>query len=85
MGKTRRLLKDFGVTGMDFEGEVANWKSAVEQRSGEAENFKISSPMKNVTERWHERNTRWFEVTQRVFQSQNELPVRCVEATERVF
>ena len=30
MGETRQQLKDFGVTGTDFEGEGVNWKSAVE-------------------------------------------------------
>jgi len=30
------------------------------------------------------RNLRWFEVTQHVFQSQNELLARCAEAADKV-
>ena len=59
-------------------------KSAAEQLTGDTDNAEIASYMKNVAERCRELNTRWLEVTQRVFQSQNELLARCAEAADRV-
>ena len=84
MDETRQLLKIFGVAVTDFEAEAEKLKSAAEQLTGDTDNAEIASYMKNVAERCRELNTRWLDVTQRVFQSQNELLARCAEAADRV-
>ena len=84
MDETRQLLKVFGVAVTDFEAEAEKLKSAAEQLTGDTNKTEIASQLKNVTELCRELNTRWFEVTQRVFQSQNELLARCAEAADKV-
>jgi len=84
MDETRQLLKIFGVAVTDFEAEAEKLKSAAEQLTGDTDKTEIASQLKNVTELCRELNTRWFEVTQRVFQSQNELLARCAEAADKV-
>ena len=84
MDETRQLLKIFGVAVTDFEAEAEKFKSAAEQLTGDTDNAEIASHLKNVAQRCRELNTRWLEVTQRVFQSQNELLARCAEAADRV-
>ena len=84
MDQTRQLLKVFGVAVTDFEAEAEKLKSAAEQLTGHTDKTEIASQLKNVTELCRELNTRWFEVTQRVFQSQNELLARCAEAADKV-
>ena len=83
MDETRQLLKVFGVAVTDFEAEAEKLKSVVEQLTGDTDKTEIASQLKNVTELCRELNTRWFEVTQRVFQSQNELLARCAEAADK--
>lgn len=84
MDETRQLLKVFGVAVTDFEAEAEKLKGAAEQLTGDTDKTEIASQLKNVTELCRELNTRWFEVTQRVFQSQNELLARCAEAADKV-
>jgi len=84
MDETRQLLKVFGVAVTDFEAEAEKLKSAAEQLTGDTNKTEIASQLKNVTELCRALNTRWFEVTQRVFQSQNELLARCAEAADKV-
>ena len=84
MDETRQLLKVFGVAVTDFEAEAEKLKSAAEQFTGDTDKAEIARHLKNVTELCRELNARWFEVTQRVFQSQNELLARCAEAADKV-
>ena len=84
MDETRQLLKVFGVAVTDFEAEAERLKSVAEQLTGDTDKTEIAGQLKNVTELCRELNTRWFEVTQRVFQSQNELLARCAEAADKV-
>ena len=84
MDETRQLLKVFGVAVTDFEAEAEKLKSAAEQLTGNTDKAEIASHLKKVSELCRELNTRWFEVTQRVFQSQNELLARCAEAAARL-
>lgn len=84
MDETRQLLKVFGVAVTDFEAEAEKLKSVAEQLTGDTDKPEIVSHLKNVTELCLELNTRWFEVTQRVFQSQNELLAQCAEAADKV-
>ena len=84
MDETRQLLKVFGVAVTDFEAEAEKLKGAAEQLTGDTDKTEIASQLKNVTELCRELNTRWLEVTQRVFQSQNELLARSAEAADKV-
>jgi len=84
MDETRQPLKDFGVAVTDFEAEAEKLKRVAEQLTGDADKTEIASQLKNVTELCGEFNTRWLEVTQRVFQSQSELLARCAEAAGKV-
>ncbi len=84
MDETRQLLKVFGVAVTNFEAEAEKLKSAAEQLTGDTDQAEIASHLKDVTDLCRELNTRWFEVTQRVFQSQNELLARCAEAADKV-
>ncbi len=70
MHETRQLLKILGVAVTDFEGEAEKLKSAAEQLTDDPDNVEIASYMRNVAEQRRKLNTRWLEVTQRVFQSQ---------------
>ncbi len=84
MDKTRQLLKIFGVAVTDFEAEAEKLKSVAEQFTVGTEKAEVAGHLKNVSELCRELNTRWLQVTQRVFQAQNELLVRCAEAADKV-
>ena len=84
MDETRQLLAIFGVAVTDFEAEAEKLKNDAEQLTGDTDKAEIASHLKNVSEVCREFNTRWFEVRQCVFQSQNELLARCGEAVEKV-
>ena len=84
MDETRRLLKVIGVAVTDSNTEAEKLKSVAEQLTGDTENTEIASHLKGVSKLCRELNTRGLEVTQRVFQSQNELLARCAEAVDKV-
>ena len=83
MGETRQLLKVFGVAVTDFEAEAEKLKSVAEQLTGDTDKAEIANHLKNVADLCRELNTRWLQVTQRVFEAQNELLVRCAEAADK--
>ena len=83
MDETRQLLKIFGVAVTDFEAEAEKLKSVAEQFTAGTEKAEVAGHLKNVAELCRELNTRWLQVTQRVFEAQNELFVRCAEAADK--
>ena len=83
MDETRQLLKIFGVAVTDFEAEAEKLKSVAEQFTAGTDKAEVAGHLKNVTELCRELNTRWLQVTQRVFEAQNELLVRCAEAADK--
>ena len=83
MDETRQLLKIFGVAVTDFEAEAEKLKSVAEQFTAGTDKAEVASHLKNVAELCRELNTRWLQVTQRVFEAQNELLVRCAEAADK--
>ena len=83
MDETRQLLKIFGVAVTDFEAEAEKLKSVAEQFTAGADKAEVAGHLKNVVELCCELNTRWLQVTQRVFEAQNELFVRCAEAADK--
>jgi hypothetical protein len=83
MDETRQLLKSSGVAVTDFEAEAEKLKSAAEQFTAGTDKTEVAGHLKNVAELCRELNTRWLQVTQRVFEAQNELLVRCAEAADK--
>jgi uncharacterized membrane-anchored protein YhcB (DUF1043 family) len=83
MDNTRQLLKIFGVAVTDFEAEAEKLKDVAEQFTAGTDKAEVASHLKNVAELCRELNTRWLQVTQRVFEAQNELLVRCAEAADK--
>ena len=83
MDETRQLLKIFGVAVTDFEAEAEKLKDVAEQFTAGTDKAEVASHLKNVAELCRELNTRWLQVTQRVFEAQNELLVRCAEAADK--
>ena len=83
MDETRQLLKIFGVAVTDFEAEAEKLKSVAEQFTAGTDKAEVAGHLKNIAELCRELNTRWLHVTQRVFEAQNELLVRCAEAADK--
>ncbi len=83
MDETRQLLKIFGVAVTDFEAEAEKLKDVAEQFTAGTDKAEVASHLKNVAELCRELNTRWLQVTQRVFEAQNELLARCAEAADK--
>ncbi len=79
MDETRQLLKIFGVAVTDFEAKAEKLKSVAEQFTAGTNNAEVAGQLKNVAELCRELNTRWLQVTQRVFEAQNELLAKCAE------
>jgi uncharacterized membrane-anchored protein YhcB (DUF1043 family) len=83
MDETRQLLKIFGVAVTDFEAEAEKLKDVAEQFTAGTDKAEVASHLKNVAELCRELNTRWLQVTQRVFEAQNELLVCCADAADK--
>ncbi len=83
MDETRQLLKIFGVAVTDFEAEAEKLKDVAEQFTAGTDKAEVAGHLKNVADLCRELNTRWLQVTQRVFEAQNELLVRCAEAADK--
>jgi hypothetical protein len=84
MNETRQLLKIFGVAVTDFEVEAEKLQKAAAQFSHDTGKQETANQLKNVTELCRELNTRWLEITKRVFTAQNELLARCAEAAAKL-
>ena len=83
MDETRQLLKIFGVAVTNFEAETEKLKGVAEQFTAGTDKAEVAGHLKNVAELCRELNTRWLQVTERVFEAQNELLVRCAEAADK--
>ena len=84
MDETRQLLKVFGVAATDFEVEAQKLAEVAARFSSSTEKDEIAKHLQNVAELCRELNTRWLDVTQRVFTVQNELLARCADAAAQV-
>ncbi len=83
MDETRQLLKIFGVAVTDFEAEAEKLKDVAQQFTAGTDKAEVAGHLKNVAELCRELNSRWMQVTQRVFEAQNELLARCAEAADK--
>jgi oligoendopeptidase F len=81
---TRKLLKVFGVAVTDAEAEAERLGSISAQLSASTAKEEIAKLLKDSSDLCHELNTRWLEITQRVFAIQNRLLQRLAEVQARL-
>ena len=81
---TRKLLKVFGVAVTDAEAEAERLAGTAAQLPASASKEEIARLLKDASELCQELNTRWLEITQRVFAIQSRLQVQLAEAAVKV-
>ena len=81
---TRKLLKVFGVAVTDAEAEVERLAGTATQLSASASKEQIARLLKDASDLCQELNTRWLEITQRVFAIQRRLQQQLTEAGARL-
>ena len=77
---TRKLLKVFGVAVTDAEAEAERLAGTTAQLSASADKEQIAKLLKDASDLCQELNTRWLEITQRVFAVQGRLQTQLSEA-----
>jgi hypothetical protein len=81
---TRKLLKVFGVAVTDAEAEAERLAGAAAQLSAGSSKEAIAQLLKDGGDLCRELNTRWLDITQRVFAIQNRLHQQLAEAGARL-
>ena len=81
---TRKLLKVFGVAVTDAEAEAQRLGTISAQLSASATKEEIAKLLKDSSDLCQELNTRWLEITQRVFAIQNRLLQQLADADARL-
>jgi hypothetical protein len=77
---TRKLLKVFGVAVTDAEAEAERLAGTAVRLSASASKEEIAKLLQDASDLCQELNTRWLEITQRVFAIQNRLQTQLSEA-----
>jgi hypothetical protein len=81
---TRKLLKVFGVAVTDAEAEAERLAGTATQLSTSAGSEEIAKLLKDASDLCRELNTRWLEITERVFAIQGRLQQQLAEAGARL-
>jgi hypothetical protein len=81
---TRKLLKVFGVAVTDAEAEAERLASTAAQLVAGTSKEEIAKLLKDASDLSQELNTRWLEITQRVFAIQSRLHQQLAEAGARL-
>jgi len=81
---TRKLLKVFGVAVTDAEAEAERLAGTAAQLSAGAGKEEIAKLLKDTSDVRQELNTRWLEITERVFAIQNRLQQSLAGAAARL-
>jgi len=81
---TRRLLKVFGVAVTDAEAEVEELVARAGPLSTDSTKEEIAALLKDGAELCRELNTRWLEITERVFAIQSHLQTQLADAAARL-
>jgi hypothetical protein len=81
---TRKLLKVFGVAVTDAEAEAERLAATAAQFSAGSSKEEIARLLKDSSELCQELNTRWLEITERVFAIQNHLRQQLTQAGARL-
>ena len=80
---TRKLLKVFGVAVTDSEAEADKLAGVAAQLSAATSKEDLAKLLKDSADLCRELNTRWLEITQRVFAIQSQLQNQLTEAASR--
>jgi hypothetical protein len=81
---TRKLLKVFGVAVTDSEAEAERLAEIAAQVSAGTGKEEVAKLLKDASDLCQELNTRWLEMTQRVFAIESRLQQRLAEAAARL-
>jgi hypothetical protein len=81
---TRKLLKVFGVAVTDAEAEAERLAGTASQLPASAGKEEIAKLLKDASELRRELNTRWLEITQRVFAIQSRLHTQLAETAAQL-
>ncbi len=81
---TRKLLKVFGVAVTDAEAEVERLAGMATRLAASTSTEEIAKLLKDASDLCQELNTRWLEITQRVFAIQGRLHQQLAEAGARL-
>jgi hypothetical protein len=81
---TRKLLKIFGVATTDAEAEAEKLIAKASQLSTNSGKEEIAAHLKDSAELSRELNTRWLEITERVFAIQSRLQTQLAEAAAKL-
>jgi hypothetical protein len=81
---TRKLLKVFGVAVTDAEAEAERLAGTAAQLSAGAGKEETAKLLKDASDLCRELNTRWLEITERVFAIQGRLQQQLAEAGARL-
>jgi hypothetical protein len=76
---TRKLLKIFGVAVTDAEAEVEKLLTKSRQLSPDSTREQVAALLKDGADLCRELNTRWLEITERVFAIQSRLQSQLAE------
>ena len=80
----RRILKTFGVAVTDAEAETERLVARAGQLSPQSTREELAALLKDGSELCRELNTRWMEVTERVFAIQSRLQTHLAEAAAKL-
>jgi hypothetical protein len=81
---TRKLLKIFGVATTDAEAEADKLVAKASQLSTNSSKEEIAALLKDGADLCRELNTRWLEITERVFAIQSRLQTQLAEAAAKL-
>ena len=81
---TRKILKLFGVAVTDAETEAEKLVGTAASLSSGSSKEEIAKLLKDGNDLCRELNTRWLEVTERVFLIQSRLQTQLAEAAAKV-
>ena len=81
---TRKLLKVFGVAVTDAEAEAERLAGTARQLSAGTTKEEFAMLLKDASDLCRELNTRWLEITERVFAIQGRLQQQLAEAGARL-
>jgi hypothetical protein len=81
---TRKLLKIFGVAVTDAESEVERLVARSGQLSTDSARGEVAALLKDGADLCRELNTRWMEITERVFAIQSRLQSQLAEAAAKL-
>ena len=81
---TRKLLKIFGVAITDSEAEAEKLVARAGQLSTHSNKEEIVALLKDDAELCREWNTRWLEITERVFAIQSRFQTQLAEAAAKL-